>query len=116
MARSTVQCGNRLRVGRIRVPDRCQDPAPIQSRQQTQPMVFLRCEVNNAYPPKLRELVKLHGIGRPDRGFILCALLCAADERTFKTDAKYLGRRLPRYVAPSGVDAQDLTPGLLSSS
>ena len=33
-----------------------------------------------------------------------------------KTDAKYLGRRLPRYVAPSGVDAQDLTPGLLSSS
>ena len=53
MACSTVQRGNRLRVRGIRVPDRCQDPAPMQSRQQTQPMVFLGREIHDAYPPEL---------------------------------------------------------------
>jgi hypothetical protein len=97
-------------------PIDCQDPAPIQSRQQTQPVVFLLGEVRDAHPPKLGELVKLHGVGRPDRGLILGALLEAADERALETDAKNLGRGPCRSVAPCSVDAQDLTPGLIPPS
>ena len=88
MARSTVQCGDRLLVGRHRVSNRGQDPVPIQRRQQTQPVVFLRGEVHDAYPPKLGELVKLHRIGQANRDLILGALLAATDERAFETDAK----------------------------